>query len=521
MKILIAEQHPSHRKLLRVVLEVEGYGVIEAPDGAQALLMLEREPVDAIIADILMPKLDGFRLCHEIRRSERWGELPFIFYPASYSNHDSSIDEQLALKLGGDIFLRRPAPASAIVAALQLALKRTGRAASALPLTAGTGVFREYSERLVARLEAKNLELAQVNQELAESRARFEGIISSAVDAIIMVDDAERIVLFNPAAEEMFCCSAAVVHEQPLKLLLPERLHGDCGTHLRALGAAGASCRRKNGTNALEEEFPVEASISQLEAGGRNLSTLILRDISLRQQMEGKLKSAKERYRALAARLEAIREEERTSIARDIHDVLAQDLTRLKIDLVWLAKRLAGPVRKPLRLALAERITNATDQTNAAIIHVQRIATQLRPAILDSLGLSAAVEWQVEDFARRTGLACRANAPRGETPLDSVRATALFRILQESLTNVARHANATAVDVQLTENAGAVTLMVHDNGRGITPEEIDNPHSIGLIGMSERAQAFGGAVQIAGDAHEGTTVTVRISSNGSVPPFLP
>lgn len=228
------------------------------------------------------------------------------------------------------------------------------------------------------------------------------------------------------------------------------------------------------------------------------------------------LKLAKERYRALAGRLETIREQERTAIAREIHDVLAQELTRLKIDLVWLARRLSRPVDEAQRPELVARITDATTQTDTAITTVQRIATGLRPVILDSLGLPAAIEWQTEDFSRRTGLACSVTLPDGEFTLDRERATALFRILQESLTNIARHARASTVKVSLVQQNGAIELTVQDDGSGINNAAAADPRSIGLIGMSERAQAFGGALMIVGTPGRGTSVTARIP-RASVP----
>jgi signal transduction histidine kinase len=229
-----------------------------------------------------------------------------------------------------------------------------------------------------------------------------------------------------------------------------------------------------------------------------------------RKRAEEVVVLANERHRALAARLETIREQERTSIAREIHDVLAQELTRLKIDLVWLAKRVARPIDEAQRPELVARLADATAQTDTAITTVQRIATELRPVILDSLGLPAAVEWQTEDFARRTGLACEAVVPRGEFTLGREPATALFRTLQESLTNIARHAGASAVAVRLVDEPDAVTLTVQDNGRGITAAEVCDPHSIGLLGMSERAQAFGGMATVTPAPAGGTAVTVRI-----------
>ena len=248
--------------------------------------------------------------------------------------------------------------------------------------------------------------------------------------------------------------------------------------------------------------------------------TLALEQARLRRDRKSAdedLKVANERYRALAARLETIREQERTAIAREIHDMLAQELTLLKIDLVWLAKRLAHPLDESVRATVVTRVADAITQADTAISTVQRIATELRPVILDSLGLPAAVEWQTEDFARRTGIVCRARAAAGDTRLARDRATAIFRILQESLTNIARHAHASEVEVEFTEAGGVATLTVRDNGAGIGRAQTDDPHSIGLLGMRERALAFGGAVEISGAPGAGTTVIVRLPIESESP----
>ncbi|MDP3072402.1 MAG: PAS domain S-box protein [Opitutaceae bacterium] len=234
-------------------------------------------------------------------------------------------------------------------------------------------------------------------------------------------------------------------------------------------------------------------------------------DITPRKRTEAVLRETAEQLRALAARVQAVREEERTRIAREIHDVLAQELTRLKIDLVWVAKRLGQPLAPTGQAAVAGRVGEALGQVDASITTVQRIATDLRPVILDSLGLPAAVEWMTEDFARRTGLVCHASVESGPAALERERATAVFRILQESLTNVARSAQASEVLVELSEAEGVVTLKVADNGVGITREQAEDPRSIGLLGMKERAHAFGGTLEITGRPGAGTTVVARLS----------
>lgn len=246
----------------------------------------------------------------------------------------------------------------------------------------------------------------------------------------------------------------------------------------------------------------------------------VVRDITVQRRTAHDLQDSRDQLRALAARLQTIREEQSAQIAREIHDVLAQELTRLMIDLVWMEKRLSSPINEPItetvRAALAARILDARVQADTAITSVQKIATELRPVILDNLGLYAAVEWLVEEFARHMDLAWTVAVPDVDTESDAGalpdrdRSIALFRILQQSLTNVARHAKATAVDVRLTLQAGELVLLVMDDGVGILAEQINNVHSIGLVGMRERVLAFGGSVDFEGSPGGGTTVTVRV-----------
>ena len=527
--ILIVDDNEMNRVVLRAQLESFGYAVCEAPDGVEALEVLQREAIDAVISDILMPRMDGYRLCHEIRRHDHLRHLPIVVYTGTYLAPE---DEKLALHSGANRYLMKPAPSAALRQAVAEVLSNPVRAAcEPAPLSDEQTVMQEYNAVLVNKLEAKtreleakNAELATVNAELEESRARAAGIIASAMDAIVTVDQDDQIVVFNAAAETMFRVAAAAMIGRSLEELLPERLRRSAGgtalpwpgagTPNRELFARGAIAGlRSDGT-----EFPVEASLSQIEVAGGRLTTVILRDITERQRAEQALHLASEQLRALALRLENIREQERTRIAREIHDVLAQELTRLKIDLVWLAKRTAKPIDDATRTVMGGRVADALAQADVAITTVQRIATELRPVILDSLGLPAAVEWQAEDFSRRTGIDCHATTPAGEFLLDRERATALFRILQESLTNIARHAQASRIDVHLDKGERYVALTVRDNGRGIAAEQLADPLSIGLAGMRERAQAFGGTAEIAPAGAGGTVVAIRLPLDSSNPP---
>jgi signal transduction histidine kinase len=227
---------------------------------------------------------------------------------------------------------------------------------------------------------------------------------------------------------------------------------------------------------------------------------------SERKRAEEKLRESHEQLRALSVYLQYVREEERTRIAREVHDELGQALTSLKLDLSWLLGRQPAGQRP-----LHDKIKAMSRHIDTTIHTVRRIATELRPGILDDLGLVAALEWQANDFQGRTGIECDvASTLRDDMPLDADLNTAFFRIFQETLTNIMRHANATQVVVRSSEEQGSVLLTVKDNGRGITAAEINDTRSIGLVGMGERAALLGGAVTFQSEPGQGTTVTVRI-----------
>jgi PAS domain S-box-containing protein len=224
-----------------------------------------------------------------------------------------------------------------------------------------------------------------------------------------------------------------------------------------------------------------------------------------RRRAEARLRQSNEELRALAARVQAVREEEGIRIAREVHDEVGQMLTVLSLDVAWLERQLP-PVLPPAGEEVAERLRSMSRWLGTAADAVQRIASDLRPAVLDELGLEAAVEWYVGEFEKRSRIACRLRSDLAGDALDAGRSIALFRILQEALTNAARHSGATEVEIRLGAAAGRVLLEVADNGRGIADDRIAASSSLGLLGMRERARLLGGEVTIRGNPGAGTTV---------------
>lgn len=214
---------------------------------------------------------------------------------------------------------------------------------------------------------------------------------------------------------------------------------------------------------------------------------------------------ARRMLRDLNAHIEAAREKERTRIARELHDELGQTLTSIKLELAWISGRL-GAAAAPVR----DRIGAAEQQIDAAIRAVRRISSQLRPGLLDDLGLPAALNWQAREFEHTSGVRCHLSLRTGDATPNRDLATALFRIFQEALTNVARHAQARAVRAALVATRREWVLKITDNGRGISAEAIRSATSLGLLGMQERVRRRGGRVEIKRVRPHGTRVEVRI-----------
>jgi len=263
----------------------------------------------------------------------------------------------------------------------------------------------------------------------------------------------------------------------------------------------------------------VHLSLNPLRLDSRRAVCLIASDLSEMKRAEQELRASSEQLRNLTAHLLSVREEERARISREVHDELGQSLTAVKMDLAWLAGRLPrrnGPMLK--------RIRSTRQLADSIIQSIRRISTELRPAVLD-LGLAAAVEWQVQEFQARSGIQCKVRLLTREVVASNA-STAMFRIFQETLTNVARHAKATRAEVVLQKQRDRLVLLIHDNGRGFDQADPSLSKSLGLLGMRERAAILGGRVNISSAPGKGTTVTAWIplvspEESGVIPAAIP
>jgi len=388
-----------------------------------------------------------------------------------------------------------------------------------------TAEVNELNAQLEQRVRARTADLEAANQEMRheamqreraelkslETHQRLAGIIDSAMDAVITVDETQRIVLFNAAAEAIFRCSQKDAIGAPLDRFIPERYRAAHSGHLRDFGETNVASRRMSTQRVVTglrhdgEEFPIDAAISHLTLHDHHYYTVILRDVTERLRAEEALRRSREDLHEIAAVGATAREQEKVRIARELHDELAQSLTALKMDLALLKKSdLASEKRISSKLAVMDELLDRT------ILAVRRIAADLRPLMLDDLGFIPAVHWLVDNFKARHDIHCELVVTPPEFALSDPYSTAVFRIMQEALVNVARHSRATRVEVDLIRADGYISLRVCDNGNGFDRASPRKANSFGLVGLRERAYLADGELRIDTAPGLGTTIEVRI-----------
>lgn len=364
--------------------------------------------------------------------------------------------------------------------------------------------FRNPDKKIISAL-AVTRDISQqitATRALRNSEEKYRTLVEQAADAIALFDEAGIILETNSSASVLLGYTQEELSFMRLEdVLLPDDVNDNPVQYdLLSAGVSTVKTRRMKRKDGVVITTEVR---SQHLPDGRFLA--VIRDMTQRIKAEEELKASYKAVRSLTNYLQNIREQERTNIAREIHDELGQQLTVLKMDVSWLKKRVDGSDEKVMM-----RLNALLQMLDETVKSVRRISSQLRPSLLDDLGLTAAMEWQLSEFEKRSGVATRFRAPHEDFVISDASKTALFRILQESLTNVARHANAKNVLVELDEKDSNLQLTITDNGKGFETDQVWEKKTLGILGMKERTEMIGGTYEIRSKPGEGTSVIVCV-----------
>ena len=495
LKILVLEDVATDAELMLRALRRGGvrYRARVVASEADFRRGLDEFEPDIILSDFALPDFDGMSALRMARA--RRPDTPFLFV-------SGTIGEERAVET-----LKEGASDYVIKSGLQR-----------LPLA------------VQKALEAQRLRAAkrETDEALRDSEARYRGIVKSVMECIITVDERQRIVVFNPAAEQVFGRSREEMLGQPLGALIPERFRARHEEHIRAFAATGHTSRSMGrygliyGLRASGEEFPIEATISQTGTGRNRLFTVILRDITERMRVEQALRGHTEQLRRLSHRLFEAEESERRRLARELHDSIGQNVTALTMNLNMVRGELPADWLQKVAAQLndCETLLYSTGQL------VRNVMIDLRPPGLDELGLLAALTEHARQVAARSGIPVTVSGTEIAPRLPPATEITLFRIAQEALVNVAKHARATEAAIALEAGPDKVIMTLSDNGCGFDAAAHLSRVSIslGMVSMRERAEAIGGRLRVESAPGRGTRVTVetpRANHNSANQPHLP
>jgi two-component system, NarL family, sensor histidine kinase UhpB len=364
---------------------------------------------------------------------------------------------------------------------------------------AAAGGVRRYFAALMLDIS----EQSELRNVLDGFKRRLRSVFELAPVAIWIAEE-DRIVFANRAAEKLFDAGRPILGQPLYSLLLPES-HAAVRTQVERALAGAPDVALVQGRIARHDgvQREVEIAVAALPDHGGTTVQMVVADVTLRRREAQELEQSRESLRQLSTSMVEAREEERRRIARELHDELGQRLTALKMELSALAGAAA-------RRARQERVDSMLAMLDETLASVRRISSALRPSMLDDLGLNAAIEWLARDAARRMGIEVTVRLDESDPLLDDRAATAVFRMVQEALTNVARHSRATDVQVGLRQSADELVLTVQDNGVGYPERALDRAGSYGLLGMRERAAMLGGRLEFGNVPGSGARLTVRL-----------
>jgi signal transduction histidine kinase len=545
--ILIVEDRVIDRKLLATILRSGGHDVLEASDGSDALQSLTRRTPNLVISDILMPSVDGYEFVLRMREIPRVATTPVIFYTATYHEREA---RTLAHQCGVFNVMVKPSPRQIILATVDAALSTHLQPATSPPDRA---TFDRDHLRLVRSTLAENIDRFEADRQRMAAVAEAAQQIASERDPVTVLRracaEARQITLAQHVVTGLLNDTASAPHvlialgfEGPMTPgLQPPSLSGTVMgavvTERRAvrmrnpdgrpeaiglprehprvsslLSVPIASATRIYGWMSLQNKLGTDEFSETDERAALTLGThagIAYESARQLEELHLRATASENELRHTASVTRSVREEERTRLSRTLHDELGQALAGLKMDLRRIGAE-AGNAAEPLKGMLSGLVDQMLQRADEALATIRRISGELRPDVLDKLGLVAAIEWQAVEFERRSGIRCRVASNIEQVQLDPGRSTSVFRIVQEALSNILQHARASRVTISVRESTRAITVTITDNGRGISATDIASRDSLGLIGMRERAELLGGTLTVRVRRPSGTIVKVVI-----------
>ena len=443
------------------------YRVKIANSGRRGLQIAQSNPApDLILLDIMMPDMDGYEVCIQLKENPKTRDIPVIFLTAK-----SEIEnEERGFALGAVDYVTKPIGPSVLLARVKT--------------------------QIAAHAQRRSLE------------GMFKDVIEYAPVIFLIADEDLHIVQTNAQAELHFGYPRHELIGMHLQTLLPQSqpfMQAQTKQLITQPGEAKIdanpelSCIRKDGTS-----FPGSSTFSRLETLHGLLHTVVLVNVTDKKETLNKLSESQDSLRGLAAINETARENERKSIAREVHDELGQVMTALRMGLSLMPMQLGAHIE-----GLQERVDAMKVLVDRAIKGVRNIATVLRPEALN-LGLIPAIEWLRDEFLRHNAVRCSLECKGSSDPIDETRAMLIYRIVQESLTNISRYAKAGEVKIRVSFKPDEIDVSISDDGRGFDPGEVMIKKTFGLLGMRERALTLGGDLMILSRPGRGTTIAVKV-----------
>ena len=491
--ILIVDDNIINLTYLEVLTSKIEINLVKALSGKEALEKTQGMVLALAILDVMMPGMSGYELAVELNRSRTGKTVPVIFITAK---HFSEEDEFKGYNSGAVDYIFKPVSSQVLLSKIKVFLDLFDQ--------------KQTIASQVEMLKSSEQQLTRTNNTLRkrEEKLKHEKLFTNALlESIpgiffLYTYPALRMVTWNKQHESIFGFKPSEMKNKHLLEWHPPELHAEILTSLNQINEKGQATIEAQMLASNGRTIPFILSSIKFERDDEKYLIGVGTDITERKIMEEELRSSLDQLKKLTQYINQVRENERIAISRDLHDDLGQALTAVKIDLGFIKKNVEAP-------EIAARISKVSDLVGDTIKTVQRITAQLRPDIIEDLGLVAAIDWHSNEFSQRTGIKvfCDMDTSIELHPEPSL---IIYRIVQESLTNIARHSKASTVEIKLAKKEGNVILYISDNGIGITDVQRTAKNAFGLISMKERADSMGGTFSIGNNNDKGTVITLSI-----------